>query len=436
MTPAACPPPPVQVFTDEFHLFTLSPFLSATAALHPRVNIKSIVIALIDRLASYAAREAENESPEDRKRGEEDAAKRLSDKISARKRLGAAGEPKAADKQEGADVWGGGGGGGDEAAAPPAPAEGGAKAADGGEGKPPAEGEAAAGAPVRKFRGIPENVKLFEVFWQQVVELIKARPDLPIQDITALLVSLANLSLSCYPDQLEYVDQVLAFARAKVTEYNNSADLYTPTTASNLLALLLSPINSYATVLTLLAIPSYLPLLLSQPFGSRRSIAHGVVSSVLKNETVIDSPDDVEGVLGMCSVLIRDQRDPAQAAGSSTNGGGGGYSSSGGRRGQVREYDAEDLAEEQGWVARMVHLFRSDDLDVQFQVRPSLRASPWHCTLTADASPSDPHPPSSCCKRRASRSARAATASAIRSRRSSRPAYSSPTATARCRTTT
>ena len=28
---------------------------------------------------------------------------------------------------------------------------------------------------VRKFRGIPESVKLFEVFWQQVVELIKVR---------------------------------------------------------------------------------------------------------------------------------------------------------------------------------------------------------------------------------------------------------------------
>ena len=26
---------------------------------------------------------------------------------------------------------------------------------------------------VKKFRGIPEDVKLFEVFWQQIVELIK-----------------------------------------------------------------------------------------------------------------------------------------------------------------------------------------------------------------------------------------------------------------------
>lgn len=27
--------------------------------------------------------------------------------------------------------------------------------------------------PAKKFRGIPEDVKLFEVFWHQVVELIK-----------------------------------------------------------------------------------------------------------------------------------------------------------------------------------------------------------------------------------------------------------------------
>lgn len=29
--------------------------------------------------------------------------------------------------------------------------------------------------PVGKFRGIPHDVKLFEVFWHQIVELIKVR---------------------------------------------------------------------------------------------------------------------------------------------------------------------------------------------------------------------------------------------------------------------
>ena len=45
-----------QVFPDEFHLRTLDQFLSACARLHPMVNIKGIVIGMMDRLSAYAAR--------------------------------------------------------------------------------------------------------------------------------------------------------------------------------------------------------------------------------------------------------------------------------------------------------------------------------------------------------------------------------------------
>ena len=190
----------VKVFTDEFHLHTLGPFLSATALLHPKVNIKQIVIALIDRLASYAAREAETEDPEETKRQEEAAAKRLAERVRTQ---------KARAKENGIrspgtttdDTWGG---------SPQA------------EQAPPESAPPVIDGPPKRFRGIPEDVKLFEVFWFQVVELIKARPDLLIQDITALLVSLTNLSLSCYPDRLEYVDQVLAFATQKINDFRDS----------------------------------------------------------------------------------------------------------------------------------------------------------------------------------------------------------------------
>lgn len=97
------------------------------------------------------------------------------------------------------------------------------------------KGKEKEGIPIKKFRGVPEDVQLFEVFWKQVVELIKvlyilcwslhlsqfvlkARPDLSIQDVTALLVSLTNLSLSCYPDRLEYVDQILGFTAEKIKD--------------------------------------------------------------------------------------------------------------------------------------------------------------------------------------------------------------------------
>lgn len=41
----------LKVFPDEFHLQTLNPFLRSCAELHQHVNVKNIIIALIDRYA-------------------------------------------------------------------------------------------------------------------------------------------------------------------------------------------------------------------------------------------------------------------------------------------------------------------------------------------------------------------------------------------------
>ncbi|KAF8480786.1 vacuolar protein sorting-associated protein 35 [Russula ochroleuca] len=348
----------IQVFTDEFHLHTLGSFLSATAQLQTKVNIKQIVIALIDRLAAYAAREAENEDAEEVKRQEEAAARRLAERVKAqrtRARTNGVTSPAREFKTEAG--WG-------EPTSPttPAPAEEKGGSTSDAEGERLEKGKEKEGEPIRKFRGVPENVKLFEVFWEQVVELIKARPDLSIQDVTALLVSLTNLSLSCYPDRLEYVDKVLGFARDKVQEFADSPDLHSQQTTSHLANLLLAPINSYQSVLTLLALPNYVPLLSAQPFVTRRMLAHAIVSSVLKNETVVEDPEDVHGILELCQVLIREQSDAAPLP-----------PGSGGRRGAFGGSEREDVAEEQGWIARMVHLFRSESLGTQFEILQSAR---------------------------------------------------------------
>ncbi len=169
----------IQVFTDDFHLHTLGPFLGACANLHPRVNIKNIVIALIDRLASYAAREAENEDPDEKRRQEEEAAKRLAEKVK-----GARGKGKSVEDGEKAvpveaGEWAG------DAPSPASPAKENRGGEVNGEKKEEEEEEEKKGGgegekveekpkdDLKKFRGIPEDVKLFEVFWHQVVELIK-----------------------------------------------------------------------------------------------------------------------------------------------------------------------------------------------------------------------------------------------------------------------
>lgn len=144
-----------------------------------------------------------------------------------------------------------------------------------------------------------------------------------------------------------------------------SPDLHAQQTTSNLAALLVAPINSYQSVLTLLAIPNYAPLLTKQLFSTRRSIAHSIISSVLKNETIVETPEDVDGVLELCHVLIKDQSDAA-SGGSAINGTHPNMKDM--RRHGPYSVEREEMAEEQGWVARMVHLFRADSLDVQFEV--------------------------------------------------------------------
>ena len=84
------------------------------------------------------------------------------------------------------------------------------------------------------------------------------------------------------------------------------------------------------------------------------------MSSVLKNETVIETPGDVDGVLDLCHVLIKDQTDAV--------GGSAVKDVKEIRRQGPYVVEKEDTAEEQGWVARMVHLFRAESLAVQFEV--------------------------------------------------------------------
>ena len=185
------------------------------------MNIKQIVIALIDRLAAYAAREADNEDRPPTPQpftapapanGEE---KPTDNSNVSSPPPSATAEEKAAfqDQQgDGNKIYSNGGINGDVVSAEGSGSE---------KSSPQPQLDSPSKKEASKYRGIPSDVRLFEVFWHQVVELIKARPDLSVQDVTALLVSLINLSLSCYPDRIDYVDQVLAFANAKVEEYSN-----------------------------------------------------------------------------------------------------------------------------------------------------------------------------------------------------------------------
>ncbi|KAG9235127.1 vacuolar protein sorting-associated protein-like protein 35 [Amylocarpus encephaloides] len=334
-----------QVFPDEFHLHTLDQFLAAVSRLNPHVNIKVIVIALMDRLSSYAARESEAQPTEDKQKREEDAIAKLLEKIELDKQRKE--EPPSSetngeepDKEEN---------GANEEAPKEPPSD---TVEETPKEEAPSSEPETNEAKEAGSKGIPDTIKLYEIFFEQVMNLVNAQ-HLPIQDTTALLVSLANLALSIYPDRLDYVDQILDYANQKVKQHANSADLHSPEAQSNLLNLLLAPMKSYVSLFTALSLPTYVPLLHSQTYATRRAVAGEVARSLQRNQTKISTLSSLEGVLEILKVLIKEgTQQPAGYPGVA----------------QRKAIETDDTIEEQGWLARIIHLIHSESNDTQFKL--------------------------------------------------------------------
>ncbi|KAH6634956.1 vacuolar protein sorting-associated protein 35 [Chaetomium sp. MPI-SDFR-AT-0129] len=350
-----------QVFPDEFHLHTLDQFLGAVSRLNPHVNVKGIVIGLMDRLSDYAERESQNESEEDREKVEEEALVALLERVklaaetaSSEAQASSAPQeessepPKTDDKPEDKDNTDADSKAEtltkeDEEEPTPSIAETEATAVNAEESQP-----------ATKRRGIPENVPLYEIFFGQVKNLVQAQ-HLPIQDTIALLGSLTNLALNIYPEKLEYVDQILDYAHSKVREHANSADLHSQPAQQSLLALLQSPIRRYVSLFTALSLPTYVPFFQSQTYPTRRAVAGEVARTLLKNQIFISTPAHLENVLEVLKVLIKEGSQPPA-----------GYP--GVVQPRVRTLETDETMEEQGWLARLVHLVHSDNNDTQFRL--------------------------------------------------------------------
>ncbi|EHY54892.1 retromer complex subunit Vps35 [Exophiala dermatitidis] len=327
-----------KVFPDEYHLHTLDQLLSAISRLNPHVDMKKIVIGLMDRLSTYAQREAEGVSAEDKRKAEEEAVARMLEKVDLN----------------------------DSTPPPAAAAEPDSAQTNGTEPKSPTESQPTESEPVtpaapatngEKVTGGIGDVKLFEIFYDQVVNLVKTR-GLPIQDTMALLTSLANLALNIYPERLEYVDQILAYAREKGAEYMDSADLHSAATQANMLNLLLSPIRTYCSLFTALALPNYLPLYQSQTYATRRAVAGEVARNILRNRVKITTVQHLDGVMALLKVIIKEGlQQPAGYPGLNRSRGG----------------ESDETVEEQGWLARIVHFIQGPDNETQLKLLQQTR---------------------------------------------------------------
>ncbi|EEH44263.1 retromer subunit VPS35 [Paracoccidioides brasiliensis Pb18] len=328
-----------KVFPDEYHLHTLDLLLSAISRLNAHVDMKKIVIGLMDRLSAYAARDTDsNDTPEGKQKAEEEATVRLLEKLRLAKETEARSGADRVDFEEDTK----------SAEGEPNKEEDATENAEQ-EAAPVPNGESEEN-PKSKFN---TDFKLYEIFYEQVVNLVKTR-NIPIHDTIALLVSLVSLALSIYPERLEYVDQVLEYATKKTMEHADTADLHSVPAQSNLLNLLLAPIRSYVSIFTALSLPNYIPLFTAQSYSTRRAVAGEIARGILRNRTIISTSEHLEGVLQILKVLIKEgMQQPV------------GYP---GIQSQRRAGETEETIEEQGWLARIIHFIQGPDNDTQLKL--------------------------------------------------------------------
>merc|ERR1719384_1001809 len=102
--------------------------------------------------------------------------------------------------------------------------------------------------------GIPSHIQLFNIFSDEISAVIKARPDLPPEDIVSLEVSLINLAYKCYRDDTGMIDTVLDNTKKLFTNADISIVEHRTPVGRELEKLLKIPIDSYNDIMIVLGL--------------------------------------------------------------------------------------------------------------------------------------------------------------------------------------
>eukprot|EP01133_Synstelium_polycarpum_P019052 gene19052-22809_t len=192
---------------------------------------------------------------------------------------------------------------------------------------------------------IPENIDIFAVFFTNVKEIIQARPNMELQDILGLHVSLLNLTLKCYPEKRDNANEVLGLCQ-KILSTKTKEEINKPTCVKQIVMLLQIPLDVFKNILAVLKLTSYQPLISCLSYNNRKKVSLDIVNNTIKNSTIIEEPEEVNSLLETIQTLIKDESDQPD----------------------MEEVDKEDFQEEQNKVASLIHLFDSEDPEKLFKI--------------------------------------------------------------------
>ena len=202
--------------------------------------------------------------------------------------------------------------------------------------------------------GIPGNIQLFNIFSDEISSIIRARPEMPPEDIVSLEVSLMNLAHKCYTERVDMIDTVLKNTKDLFTNADISVVEHRTPVGRELEKLLKIPIDSYNDVMIVLSLEHFIPLLNCYDYSGRREMSAYLINNVIDNSTLIPTPEKVETILTIVGPLICDQSDGPTAE-------------------QSRQEDKEEWEEEQSLMGRLVHLLVAPEPDQQYLVLTAAR---------------------------------------------------------------
>lgn len=185
--------------------------------------------------------------------------------------------------------------------------------------------------------GIPETVKIFNIFTTYVAKLIQNQTAMELKDILSLQVALLNFAIKCYPERLDYVDHVLHFCSQLLSKLGTRK--LDRAGVKHIVQLLLLPLDSYKNILVVLDLTNYADLMGFLDHATRKTVALSIVRNMTENNTMVNDPDKVTKLYSFVAPLIKDEEDAED------------------------DVDDEDFAEEQNCVGRLVHLYQNDDTD-------------------------------------------------------------------------
>jgi vacuolar protein sorting-associated protein 35 len=195
---------------------------------------------------------------------------------------------------------------------------------------------------------LPEEINGFSIFSEHVNGVI-ARESLGLEGVLGLQTSLTKFARSCYPDNLQYVDKALGNC-VECLEGDEASDY-----GEQIVQLLSIPLGSGANVLQILSLENFPPLMNKLLPSKQREVAAQLCRALISTNATLDSPGVVEHLFMFIQPLIVE--DPSDKADEDDE-----------DEGQSAAASAEKEAEEQNLLARLIHLLRTDNLDVLYKL--------------------------------------------------------------------